>query len=86
MSQRQIQIGVDEFTAKYNLYDIRDFLRKGALLSQGPDRFWLVEGLNQDEIMALSVEALEKRRWLYGRQDIFHTMTLLSYYLGGTVM
>ncbi|ODM16479.1 hypothetical protein SI65_07986 [Aspergillus cristatus] len=86
ISQRQILIGVDEFTAKYNLHDIRDTLRKGAILSQSPDRFWLVEGLNQADIMALSVEALEKRRWFYGRQDIFDTMTLLSYYLGGVAI
>lgn len=73
---------MDEFVAKYELDDIREQLRKGAIVAHSSESFWLVEGLNSDDMMALSSEVLEERRWIYGRHDLIDTATLLAYYIG----
>lgn len=77
---------MDEFIAKYNLDNIRDVLRKGATLAHSPDKFWLVEGLNVDDTVALGSEASEERRWFYGYQDICDTATIKGYYLGAILL
>jgi len=86
VNKRQLLLSVDEFAAKYNMHDIRDLLRKGALVSYSADSFWLVEGLNHEEAAALSGEKIEARRWIYGNQDIPDTSTLLAYYLGAIAL
>lgn len=82
MNQRQILLNVDEFATKYELDDIRVQLRKGAIVAHSPEDFWLVEGLNSDDVMALSSEVLEERCWIYGPHDLIDSATLLAYYLG----
>ncbi|KAL2007241.1 hypothetical protein VTN00DRAFT_8679 [Thermoascus crustaceus] len=48
LDERQTLLDADEFAAKYNLDDIRDVLKKGALLACDLTNFERVEGLTEE--------------------------------------
>ena len=52
---------MDEFVTQYGLDDLRDLLRKGALLVHFPEKLQFVEYLSHDEITALENEAVEEQ-------------------------
>lgn len=60
LDEHEILLDADELATKYNLDDIRDVLRKGALLACDPTNFERVEGLTEEELVVLSNEKFQK--------------------------
>lgn len=51
-------LDADEYIAKYELHDLRDILRKGALLAHDPTNASYAEGLTRDPpILANTIAA-----------------------------
>ncbi|KAJ5155580.1 Major facilitator superfamily domain general substrate transporter [Penicillium capsulatum] len=62
LSQSQIIHDVEEFAREYNVSDIADELRRGALVARNPAEFESVPGLTDPEITALRDEVQHKWR------------------------
>lgn len=60
ISTEQLLGDVDAFAAEHQLEDIRDLLRKGALVAANPPEFETVEGLDPAEVSALRREVTHK--------------------------
>ncbi|KAL4744962.1 hypothetical protein BDW72DRAFT_187585 [Aspergillus terricola var. indicus] len=56
LRSHHILLDADEFVTKYDLDDLRDEIRTGALLVDDPDHLGCVEGLADEEARALALE------------------------------
>ncbi|KAI9037044.1 uncharacterized protein KD926_000911 [Aspergillus affinis] len=57
-TEQQVLLNADEFITKYELHDLRDILRKGALLAHDPTNASYAKGLEQDPpILANTIAA-----------------------------
>ncbi|KAE8376945.1 hypothetical protein BDV26DRAFT_264571 [Aspergillus bertholletiae] len=62
-TEREILLEVDEFTTNYGLDDIRDLLRKGALILDNPKNLARVTDLKEQEMGALVNEKIRSSRY-----------------------
>lgn len=60
LSKEQLLADVDQFATEHHLDDIRDLLKKGAMVAATPSAFESVEGLDPSEIVALKRETTHK--------------------------
>ncbi|KZF19963.1 hypothetical protein L228DRAFT_214301 [Xylona heveae TC161] len=75
LSRETLLAQVDEFAEKENLTDIKDLLRRGALVAQHPAGFESVEELEEEEREALRNEVLHRWRQPW---SLYFTVILCS--------